>query len=132
MLAGASVFIFPGDAAQIALTIVITFAFFLVSEVLRPYKRDFDTWLSRVGHVVVLCSFFNALLSKVDVSTERAESQEAFGVVLVMVHSCLILAVLAQGACQILWPPSVEEELPRKRSARLRDVVAPSTDGADA
>ncbi|CAN0255509.1 unnamed protein product, partial [Ascophyllum nodosum] len=38
MLTGVVVFIFPGDAAQIAVTIVISFVFSFISEAVRPYK----------------------------------------------------------------------------------------------
>lgn len=97
MLTGVVVFIYPGDAAQIAATIMIAFAFFVVSESTSPYDSAFDTWLSRSGHVVVVCSLFVALLDKVDVSSEREASQTAFGGVLVTLHICLILVVLGES-----------------------------------
>ena len=57
MLTGVVVFIFPGDAAQIAVTIVISFAFLPISEALRPYESVLETWLSRAGHAVLFLSF---------------------------------------------------------------------------
>ena len=107
------VFIFPGDAAQIAVTIVISFAFFVISEAARPYESALETWLARAGYVVLFFSFFGALLYKVDVSNEREASQEAFGILLVMVHIFLVLAVLCHGL-GICWVSRIEEDpLPR-------------------
>ncbi|CAM9858548.1 unnamed protein product, partial [Ectocarpus sp. 12 AP-2014] len=83
MLTGVVVFIFPNDAAQIAITMLIAFFFFAVFEVLSPYKSESDTWLSRGGHVIVFLSMFDLLLLKVDVSGERDQSQAAFAGVLV-------------------------------------------------
>ncbi|CAN0344433.1 unnamed protein product, partial [Scytosiphon promiscuus] len=56
MLTGVVVFIFPNDAAQIAITILTTFFFFAVFEILSPYKSESDMWLSRGGHVIVFLS----------------------------------------------------------------------------
>ena len=112
MLTGVVVFIFPGDAAQIAVTIVISFVFFFISEAVRPYKSVLETWLSRAGHAVLFFSFFAALLYKVDIANEREASQEAFGIVLVLVHVLLILVVLCHAFC--IWIGRNEEDpLPR-------------------
>ena len=116
MLTGVIVFIFPGDAAQIAVTIVISSAFSLVSEAARPYESDLETWLSRAGHAVLFLSFFAALLYKVDVSNEREASQEAFGIVLVVVHVALVLTVLFHALG--LWiARNTEDPLPRPSSS---------------
>ncbi len=110
MLTGVVVFIFPGDAAQIAVTIVITFFFFVFSEVRLPYadplntwhEDPLNTWLSRSGHIVVLTAFYIALLNKVDVSSERESSQTAFGWVLIVLHFSLgvmlVVNTIYQGA----------------------------------
>ena len=112
MLTGVVVFIFPGDAAQVAVTIVISFTFFVISEAAGPYESTVDTWLSRAGHVVLFFSFFGALLYKVDVSNEREASQEAFSIMLVAVHIFLVLAVLCHGLG--IWVNrGVEDPLPR-------------------
>ena len=124
MLTGVVVFIFPGDAAQIAVTIVIEFVFFTISEATRPYELVPETWLSRAGHVVLFFSFFIALLYKVDVSTEREASQEAFGIILVLVHVLLILAVLCHAFG--IWAGRARESpLPRRAPSY---VVRPSTE----
>ncbi|CAM9540886.1 unnamed protein product, partial [Scytosiphon promiscuus] len=65
MLTGVVVFIFPNDAAQVAITMLIAFIFFGVLEILSPYKSESDMWLSRGGHVLVFLSMFHLLLLKV-------------------------------------------------------------------
>ena len=112
LLTGVVVSIFPGDAAQIAVTIVISFVSLLISEALRPYESVLETWLSRAGHAVLFFSFFAALLYKVDVANERETSQEAFGVVVVLVHVLLILVVLCH-ALGIWIGRNEEDPLPR-------------------
>ncbi|CAM9792296.1 unnamed protein product, partial [Ectocarpus sp. 12 AP-2014] len=67
MLTGVVVFIFPNDAAQIAITMLAAFFFLWVFEVLSPYKSESDMWLSRGGHAIVFLSMFDLLLLKVDV-----------------------------------------------------------------
>ncbi|CAM9811107.1 unnamed protein product, partial [Ascophyllum nodosum] len=75
LLAGVVVFFNPGTASQIAVALILAFAFAIISESLDPYTSKWDTWLSRTGHVVVFVSVYVALLLKVDVSTERHDSQ---------------------------------------------------------
>ncbi|CAN0532319.1 unnamed protein product, partial [Scytosiphon promiscuus] len=65
ILTGVVVFIYPDDTAQIAITIMNSFFFFVVSEALSPYKSVSDTWLSRFGHVLICFSMFDVLLLKV-------------------------------------------------------------------
>ena len=129
MLTGVIVFIFPGDAAQIAVTIVISFIFFVVSEAVRAYESVLETWLSRAGHVVLFFSFFAALLYKVDVSNEREASQEALGILLVVMHIVLVLAVLLHALG--LWMNRGEEDpLPRYVTtfrARSATMIYPLT-----
>ncbi|CAM9967973.1 unnamed protein product, partial [Laminaria digitata] len=97
LLAGVVVFIYPNTAAQIAVTLMISFAFVVISEGLAPYESPWDTWISRLGHVVVFVSMYVALLLKVDVSNERVGSQKIFEAVLVAVHGCMILAVVVEA-----------------------------------
>ncbi|CAN0042036.1 unnamed protein product, partial [Laminaria digitata] len=71
LLTGAVVFIYPNTSAQIAVTLMIAFVFAMASEGLAPFASRWDTWISRMGHVVVYVSMYVALLLKVDVSNER-------------------------------------------------------------
>ena len=127
MLTGVVVFVFPGDAAQIAVTIVISFVFLLISEALRPYESVLETWLSRAGHAVLFFSFFAALLYKVDVTNERETSQEAFGIVMVLVNAVLVLVVLCH-ALGIWIGRNEEDPLPRYvTSFRIHSAVGSTT-----
>lgn len=97
MLTGVVVFIYPNTAAQVAVTLVLVFVFVMVSESLAPYASKQDSWISRVGHIVVFLSMFQALVIKVDVSDERSDSQELFGGVLLAANICMVAAVIAEA-----------------------------------
>eukprot|EP00752_Nemacystus_decipiens_P001402 g1387.t1 len=97
LMTGLVVFIFPETAAQISVTFVIGSFFFVVSIFLRPYREREVSWLSHVGHVVVLASLYLALLLKVDISDETDESQEIFAGVLITIHCLMILAIFAEA-----------------------------------
>ncbi|CAN0503469.1 unnamed protein product, partial [Scytosiphon promiscuus] len=62
LLTGAVVFIYPNTSAQVAVTLIIAFAFAMTSEALAPFASRWDTWISRMGHVVVFVSMYVALL----------------------------------------------------------------------
>ncbi|CAN0034765.1 unnamed protein product, partial [Scytosiphon promiscuus] len=96
LLAGVVVFIYPGTAAQIAITLMMSFIFAILSEGVRPYASRWDTWLSRLGHGVVFVSMYVALLLKVDVSDERADSQKVFEALLVGAHACMVLVMVVE------------------------------------
>lgn len=117
VLTGVVVFIFPNAAAQVAITILNSLFFFVVSEILSPYACATDTWLSRGGQVIILFSMYDALLLKIDVSKERSESQHVFAAVLVAGHVVLILTVLVEaiGICYAA-----------RRKGRVVEVRTPS------
>ena len=122
MLTGVVVFIFPNTAAQIAITMLIAFFFFVVFDALAPYKSESATWLSRVGHMIVFLSMFDLLLLKVDVSDERDQSQAAFAGVLVACHVLLILAVVVEvvAICYSSWKEKIAAEEGQEASERPR------------
>ena len=107
MLAGVVVFIYPNTAGQIAITLMMAFVFAMLSEGLAPYESPWDAWINRMGHAVVFVSMYVALLLKVDVSGERAGSQEVFEAFLVTVHACMVLAVVVETAV-LAWALRVE------------------------
>ena len=96
LIAGAVVFIYPNTVSQIAVAFAIAVFFVFVSEAMAPYKSCWDAWISRIGHAIVFASMYLALLLKVNVSGENDSSQKSFGVILVGVHGCMVLAVIAQ------------------------------------
>lgn len=120
LLAGVVVFIYPNTAAQIAITLMMAAVFTMISESLAPYASRWDTWVNRMGHVVVAVSMYVALLLKVDVSDERANSQRIFEGVLVTVHGCMILSIIMEAfvvACS-LREQQGEQSSPRFRAGR--------------
>ena len=123
LLTGVVVFIFPNAAAQVAITIMNSLFFFVVSEVLSPYACVTDTWLSRGGQVIILFSMYDALLLKIDVSKERSQSQSVFAAVLVAGHVVLILAVVVEaiGICYAARRKgrAFEVHTPSKRAMRV-------------
>ncbi|CAM9418346.1 unnamed protein product, partial [Ascophyllum nodosum] len=92
-LTGVVVFIYPNTSPQIAVTLVMAFVFTMWFEALAPYNSGWDSWISRTGHVIVFLSMFIALLLKVDVSSERASSQNLLGLVLIVMHASMVLAI---------------------------------------
>lgn len=97
LLAGVLFVVKDDMAAQIAVTLMIAFAFAIVFEILSPYESRLDTWLSRAGHAVVYSSMYFALLLKVDVSRETQSSQKAFELVLMITHACMIVTVAIEA-----------------------------------
>ena len=115
-LTGAVVFIYPNTAAQIAVTLIMSFVFTIISEGLAPYDSRWDCWINRTGHVIVFMSMYIALLLKVDVSSERASSQRLLASILVAAHACMVLAVVVEAvamACSVTKPQSRDEPRPR-------------------
>ncbi|CAM9560824.1 unnamed protein product [Ascophyllum nodosum] len=62
-LTGGVVFVLPNDMGQVAVTLVLTVMFALLSESLAPYRSTWDSWISRIGHVVVFLSVFVVFLA---------------------------------------------------------------------
>ena len=94
---GVVVFFNPNTASQIAVTLILAFAFVVIAESLDPYASRWNTWLNRAGHVEVFFTVYVALLLKVDVSSESRDSQRAFEVVLVLFDACMIVAVIIEA-----------------------------------
>ena len=108
-----------GNAAQIAVTLMISFLFAMILEALAPYESWWDTWISRIGHAVVYSNMFLALLLKINVSHETHTSQERFGCLLVAAHALMILVVVAE-AVMMAWASRAnterEDPLPRRHN----------------
>ena len=120
LLVGVVVFFDPNTASQIAVTLILAFTFVVISESLDPYVSRWNTWLSRTGHVVVFFTVYVALLLKVNVSSERRDSQRAFEVVLVVFNVCMIVAVIIQA---LVMTCSLECLVGRRRD----DGILPDT-----
>lgn len=112
---------------QVAITLLMAFAFLLVSELLAPYEAPMDTWLSRVGHVIIFLSMYQALLQKVDVSGERGESQNVFAGVLLTANLCMLAAIFVETML-LMFPfrgctTLKEDALPRSNHLQVTSSV---------
>ena len=126
LLTGAVVFNNPNTSAQIAATLVIAVFFGMVSEGLAPFASRWDTWINRMGHVVVYVSMYVALLLEVDVSDERSSSQKVFEVFLVAANLGLILAVIVESGVIVC---SLRQTVKEGISPRFRGTSFPFTRG---
>ena len=109
-------------AAQITAVLMIAFIFAVLFEVLAPYETQLDTWLSRMGHAVVFSSMYFALLLKVEVSNDTKTSQQAFEIILIVTHACMMLTVASEAiilTCSLR--PTVQQEPGQRRLARCYD-----------
>ena len=116
-LTGAVVFIYPNTVAQVAVALVITFVFTILSEALAPYDVGWDCWINRTGYVIVFMSMYVALLLKTDVSSERISSQRLLASVLVAAHVCMVLAALIEAAVMAFSATTTRVDEPRRRAA---------------
>lgn len=110
------VFISSNSTAQVAVTFLLALFFFAASQLLNPYETWQNSWLSRLGHVVVLLSMYLALLLEADVAEEGGGTQEAFSRVLVTTNASMIVAVVVE-CLSVDWyvGQSRATELPRRR-----------------
>ncbi|CAM9909015.1 unnamed protein product [Ectocarpus sp. 4 AP-2014] len=92
LLTGALIFIAPHTAAQAAIACMFAFASLLGFELLRPHLDPADSWLYRLGCVIIFLSNFLALLIKADTAGEGNHS--VLGGIMVAINIFLILAVL--------------------------------------
>eukprot|EP00903_Cladosiphon_okamuranus_P020452 g18772.t1 len=93
LLTGVLIFFAAGTAAQAAMACIFAFVSLLGFELLRPHLDPADSWLYRLGCVVIFLSNFLALLIKVDATKD--ENRDALGGILIAMNVLLILAVLA-------------------------------------
>ncbi|CAM9662612.1 unnamed protein product, partial [Choristocarpus tenellus] len=93
LLTGALIFIEPQSAAQAATACIFAFLSLLGFELLRPHLDEGDSWLYRLGCVIIFFSNFLGLLIKVNVSEEDNISQKIFGVLLIIVNIGLLFAI---------------------------------------
>ena len=117
-IAGAIVFIFPNEAGQVAVTLVIACMFALVFEALAPYDSKWDAWISRSGHVIVLLSIFVAFLLEREDSEDASSdnSHDLYGGVLLAINVSMVLVVAVQGVTMACSVTRSAEALPRSVS----------------
>lgn len=115
-LTGLAVFIYPESSAQIAVVLMLAAIFMVLSEILCPFVRPVEMWLYRAGHYVVFTSMYLAMLLRVDISSERTQSQEVFSGVLVIAHAAMVLVVVVQGVLVFMgWGDLLEPPVALQR-----------------
>ena len=101
-LTGLAVFIYPGSTAQVAIELLLAFAFFSISEMLSPFAEPLNAWLYRSGTWVIFLGMFLALLLKMDVADEDDHSQDVFAGLLIAAHVGMVLVVIANSFLSIM------------------------------
>lgn len=87
---------------QVAVTLIFIIVFALCSESLAPYRNLWDTWISRIGHIVVFPSIFAAfIVSFVDDGEGDGGNEKGYGRALVGRYLCWIEAVVAEGLATV-------------------------------
>lgn len=100
-LTGLAAFLLPDSAAQVAIEVVLAALFMAVSDVLSPFVDPFDAWLYRIGGWTIFFSMYLALLLKVDVSDEDAQSQAVFAKVLIAAHAGMVMVIVVQAVLSV-------------------------------
>ena len=127
VLTGIILVVDDDSATQIAVSLILAFAFTVLSEGLAPYESQTDAWVSRLGHAVVVSSMYYALLLKVHVSDESHTSQRAFEIVLIVIHVAMVLAVIGEAGITgySLRQRQIEDPWPRFRQSRFPNTTRP-------
>lgn len=119
-------FIFPNSTAQIAIVLLVAFAFVFISESMSPFDKEIDTILYRWGNGIIVGSVYIALLMKMEIGNESIEAILAFSVVLVTANVAMLVMVLLQTALLVVeWrrvkkaAKSTESPVPRSTTPSL-------------
>lgn len=111
-------FILPYKMGQVAVVLIFVVIFAMCSESLAPYRKSWDAWVSRIGHVVVFLSIFVAfLVLYVDDDEGANASEKVYGNALVATNICWIAAVVIEGFTTACSDSSVVENLPWSTSS---------------
>jgi len=99
ILTGGQVFLRPGTATQIVISIVISLGSMKVYSKYSPFVKDEHDWLAEVGQWQLFFTIFAALLMKMDVTTIDGYNVMAFDMMLCVLQ----LIGPALGAFQVLY-----------------------------
>lgn len=125
LLTGVVVFMYPDTATQIALTLVITFMFVVVSEGMCPYASRWERWVFRAGNVIVFVSVYIALLIKVDMFAESDRNRSILAGALLAVHALMILLVIAEAVTRLTSSKCGFSQFHSSRDSKSISAVAP-------
>ncbi|KAG5179887.1 hypothetical protein JKP88DRAFT_326037, partial [Tribonema minus] len=90
LFTGFLVFIMPGTAGQAAVSVLLTFVAVVSFLAVQPYRQRARHYQYFLGALIVFLSSFNALLLKVDASSDNGQSQVIIGALLIVLSVVLI------------------------------------------
>lgn len=90
LLTGLLVFIKPGSSIQVTVACLFAFISLSVFEVIRPHYNKTDTWLYRLGCIIVFISSYMGLLLKVDYESQ----QYVLEFILIFLNVVLAVAII--------------------------------------
>lgn len=110
---------------QVAVALLLAVMFALWAEALAPYRSSWDTWIYRIGHVVVILSIFVAFLAfYTDNTTESGNgngngSSDMYGSALVAGNVFWVVAVVVEGVTTAFSDMVMEDHVPRAVSSAV-------------
>ena len=113
-------FVLPNEMGQVAVTLVLTVMFALLSESLAPYRSPWDSWISRIGHVVIFLSVFVAFLAfYVDDGNGKSGRSGVYGNALVGANVCWVVAAVTESVATACSGTLMGKHLPRSVSSAV-------------
>ena len=99
---------------QVAVTLILIMVFALCAESLAPYRSSWETWISRVGHVVIFLSVFAAfIVTYFNDGRGGRGNEKGYGRALGVTNLCWIVAVVVAGVTMVCSDIPMPDNLPR-------------------
>ena len=90
LLTGAIVLIDPNSPVQVTFACLMAFISLIVFELIRPHMDNVDTWLYRLGCIIIFITNFMGLLLKIDYESQ----QSLIEILLIVLNVVLIVAII--------------------------------------
>lgn len=90
LLTGAIVLIDPNSPVQVTFACLMAFVSLIVFELIRPHMDNVDTWLYRLGCIIIFITNFMGLLLKIDYESQ----QSVIELLLIVLNIVLIGAII--------------------------------------
>eukprot|EP00611_Tribonema_gayanum_P032025 TRINITY_DN9417_c0_g1_i18.p1 TRINITY_DN9417_c0_g1~~TRINITY_DN9417_c0_g1_i18.p1 ORF type:complete len:476 (+),score=98.28 TRINITY_DN9417_c0_g1_i18:542-1969(+) len=97
LFTGFLVFVMPGTAGQAAVSMLLAFVAAVSFLAVQPYRQRTMHYQYFLGVVIVFLSSVNALLLKVEVSSDDGQSQVVIGALLIALSVVLVCAAVASS-----------------------------------
>lgn len=118
-LTGTAAFVLPNSTAQIAIVLLVAFAFVFISESFSPFQRKADAMLYRWGSGIIVTSVYIALLMKLEIGNDSTGAISAFSVVLIAANVAMLATVLIQTTLLVMEWRRVKLEAKLRAAAGL-------------